>query len=86
MLYLISVGEKFEGTDIQPVAVVTQSPLLLRFLRQSGSQTVKTCLSSEEKQKMAASCGQVQPPSSTLLISVRRKRDERRPGIVLHRR
>ncbi|CAK9812824.1 hypothetical protein ANTPLA_LOCUS7554 [Anthophora plagiata] len=57
-----------------------------RFLRQSGSQTVKTCLSSEEKQKMAASCGQVQPPSSTLLISVRRKRDERRPRIVLHRR
>lgn len=52
----------------------------LRFLWQSRSQTVQTCLSREEKQKMAASCGQVQPPSSTLLISVRRKRSRRRPG------
>lgn len=46
----------------------------------------RSCLSSEEKQKMAASCGQVQPPSSTLLISVRRKRRRPRPRIVLHLR
>lgn len=47
---------------------------------------VRIRLSSEEKQKMAASCGQVQPPSSTLLISVRRKRRGPRPRIVLHLR
>lgn len=59
------------------------------FLGSFGNQDrrrVRIRLSSEEKQKMAASCGQVQPPSSTLLISVRRKRRRPRPRIVLHLR
>lgn len=57
------------------------------FLGSFGNQDRRRVrLSSEEKQKMAASCGQVQPPSSTLLISVRRKRRRPRPRIVLHLR